>query len=201
MNDWKGEIMKHPDAFGLIKVMIAVAAIQNSSFIIHNSALADTLKSGLAAAEAAAASEAPAAKGTKVAKAVEALVEDDFDDDEARDAALKVVRDALGAAEGKVSPDDAGHLRRYLFHCAAGIQPGFKGGWDDFELYPQPQEWLKSIDAEKDVVQGKIRSSWKYEDGKCIWNFAIPEGTKATVCVNGMCKRHTPGEYTLEIKK
>ena len=127
--------------------------------------------------------------------------DDDFDDDEAREAVLKVVREALGSADGKVSADDAGHLRRYLYHCAAGIQPGFKGGWDDFELYPQPQEWLKAIDAEKDVAHGKIRSSWKFEDGKCVWKFAIPEGAKATVCVNGMCKRYMPGEYTLEIKK
>ncbi len=203
MNDEcrKEKMMQGEKFHDCLKVLLVALAIQSSSFIIRNSAYADSLKSGLAAAERAAATTAAAAEDTKVAKAVAALVEDDFDDDAAKAAALKVVRNALGAADGNVAGDDAGHLRQYLYHCAAGIQPGFKGGWDIFELYPQPQEWLKWIDAEKDLPQGKIKSSWKYEDGKCMWSFTIPEGTKATVCVNGMCKRYTPGEYKLEIRQ
>ena len=160
-------------------------------------ARADGLKCGMEAAEKAAASTVPARTDGAVAKAFEELKEDLFDTPADRAKAVAVIRAAL-ASPG----DDAGTLREYLYQIASGIQSGPKGGWDAFELAPQPEEWLKSIAATKDTPKGVIESSWKYdENGKCVWTFAIPDGAKATVCVNGMCKRYKAGRYKLEIEK
>lgn len=184
----------------LLKVVVAVFAIHDSSFTIHNSAWADSFRCGVETANKIAASTAPAAKGTAIYKAFEALKDDDFDEDEDREAAQKIVSDAL-LGKSEISSEDESTLRAYLYFTLAGIQPGHKGGWDDFELLPEPDKRYKFVEATKTTSKGDIKSAWKYEDGKCIWNFTIPEGTKATVCVNGMCKRYTPGTYVLEIVK
>ncbi len=91
-------------------------------------------------------------------------------------------------------------IRDWLYGTVAGIQPGFKGDWDDFELAPVPDKRLGFVDAAKSTAKGVIKSAWKFEGGKCNWTFTIPEGTKATVCVNGLCSRYEPGEHQLEIK-
>ena len=174
--------------------------ILNSAFFISASAHADTFKCGVESANKVAAFEGAAKDGGKVASAVAALKEDDFDEDEERDAAMKTVFDALLGDSAKLADGDKAALRDFLYFTAAGIQPGFKGGWDDFELFPQPDKRLVFVEATKDVAGGTIKSDWKYVDGKCAWHFVIPEGTKATVCVNGMCKPYKPGEYSLVIK-
>ena len=157
---------------------------------------ADMLKCGLEGAGKIADSTATAASEGALYDAVEALRENIFDTEAERDAALKTVRKAFESGE-----TNAGLLKKYLYEIAAGIQPGLKGGWKAFELAPQPVKWLGFVDAEKDIPAGKIKSSWKYgADGKCMWEFEIPEGAKATVCVNGVCRRYTAGKYTLEIK-
>lgn len=185
----------------LLKVAIAVFAIHNSSFIIHNSAWADSFRCGVETANKIAAWSGEAKGGGEIAAAFAALKEDDFDEDEEREAALKKVTDAVFGSSEKLADGDKAALREYLYFTLAGIQPGHKGGWDDFELLPEPDKRYKFVEATKTTSKGDIKSAWKYEDGKCIWTFTIPEGTKATVCVNGMCKRYTPGTYVLEIVK
>lgn len=162
---------------------------------------ADSFKCGLEAANKFAASAKPAAAADdNIVRAVAAVKEDDFDDDAAREAAMAAIFDAL-SKPGGVSESAAYALRDYLYSMAAGIQSGAKGGWDDFELFPQPDKRLKFVEAVKETPCGEISSAWEYKDGKCTWRFTIPEGAKATVCVNGMCKRYKPGKYTLEIKQ
>jgi len=156
-------------------------------------ACGDTFTCGVKAVNDVAAAKGVAAGEYK--KLVESLKDDDFETDAERDAARAKVYAALLA--GEASPA----LRDYLYQIAAGIQPGYKGGWDDFELAPEPDKRLGHVEATKDVKQGTIKSAWKFVDGKCRWSFTIPAGTKATVCVNGMCTRYDAGDYTLEIKE
>ena len=156
-----------------------------------------TAAAALVAAACSVLAASAAAPAAALAKAVDALKEDFFDTPEEKAAALKVVQEAFAAP---TKENEAGRIR-FLNEIAAGIQQGFKGGWDNFELAPQPQKWLGAVNAEKETPKGTIMSAWKYEGAKCIWRFTIPEGTKATVCVNGMCKPHKAGEYTLEIKE
>lgn len=92
-------------------------------------------------------------------------------------------------------------VRDWLYGTVAGIQPGFRGEWDNFELSPVPDKRISFVEATKDTAKGTIRSAWKFEGGKCNWSFTIPEGAKATVCVNGLCSRYVAGEYQLEIKQ
>lgn len=179
--------------YGLAKLAILVFAINNSSFMIQNSAWADSFKCGVEAVNKVAAAKVKGPDALR--EAVDAIKEDDFDEDADRDAAFEKVYSALMKGEGWSSAGE------FLYCTAAGIQPGFKGGWDNFELAPVPDKRLKFVEAEKDIPQGKIKSAWKYEDGKCVWRFTIPEGTKATVCVNGMCKPHKPGQYEIVISE
>ena len=186
---------------GFAKLAVLAFAIHNSSFLIHNSALADTFKCGVEAANTIAAFAGEAKGGGEIATAVAALKEDDFEEDEEREAAQKKVFGALLGENKEITDADKAALRDFLYFTSAGIQPGYKGGWDDFELFPEPDKRLSFVEASKDVKGGTLKSAWKYEDGKCVWSFTIPEGTKATVCVNGMCKRYAAGEYKLEIRK
>ena len=96
---------------------------------------------------------------------------------------------------------DTDSLRNWLYGTAAGIQPGMRGEWDNFELSPVPDKRVSFVEATKTTANGEIRSSWKFEADKCNWSFTIPEGSKATVCVNGLCTRYEAGEHQIEIKK
>ena len=91
-------------------------------------------------------------------------------------------------------------LLDWIIGTVAGVQSGFDGGYSDFEFAPITDKRLGFIDATVKTHAGEIKSAWKYEDGKCIWRFTIPQGTKATVCVNGMCTRYNAGDWTVEIK-
>ncbi len=164
-------------------------------------AAADTFECGVKAANEFAACQGDAKGGGDVAAAVAAVKLDEFDDDAARDAALAKIYGALLGGRRELAAGDKAALRDFLYSQAAGIQPGFKGGWDDFELFPAPDRRLGFVRASKDTAKGAIKSEWKYDEGKCVWSFTIPEGAKATVCVNGMCKRYKSGTYVLEIAK
>ena len=183
--------MKRKSFFEGLRLVLSFF-ILHSSFFICATAQADSFTCGVDAVNKAASAQVKGSDALR--EAVAAIKEDDFDEDSDREAAFEKVYSALLKGEGWSSASE------FLYHTVAGIQPGFKGGWDDFELFPQPDKRLKYVEATKDVKGGTIKSAWKYEDGKCIWRFTIPEGTKATVCVNGMCRRYQPGEYSLEIK-
>ena len=90
----------------------------------------------------------------------------------------------------------------WLWKTAAGIEsdvaaPGFK----HIIMKPVPDKRLGSIDAQYNSAAGLIKSSWKYEGDKWIWNFSIPEGATATVTLPGQTetKEYTAGSYTVSI--
>jgi alpha-L-rhamnosidase len=83
---------------------------------------------------------------------------------------------------------------------AAGISavkeyPGFK----HFVLAPIPDKRLGHITAEYNSAAGVIKSAWRYEGEKWIWEFTIPEGSTATVTLPGETesKEYSAGTYTL----
>ena len=95
-----------------------------------------------------------------------------------------------------------GAVLDWMYGTMAGIQPGPKGGFDEMvELAPVPDPRLGFVEATYRNKNGVIRSAWRYgKDGRCIWKFSIPAGTRATVCVNGMCRPYKSGDWELEIK-
>ncbi|MBQ6286883.1 MAG: family 78 glycoside hydrolase catalytic domain [Bacteroidales bacterium] len=94
-----------------------------------------------------------------------------------------------------------GCVCEWIWETAAGIaadpaQPGFK----HIIMKPVPDKRLGSIEAEYNSAAGLIKSAWKYEGDKWIWEFTVPEGATATVTLPGETesKDYTAGTYTVE---
>jgi alpha-L-rhamnosidase len=70
-------------------------------------------------------------------------------------------------------------------------------------MKPVPDARLGHLDAEYKSAAGVIKSSWKYEGNKWIWNFTIPEGATASVTLPGQTKaeEYTAGTYEKVVEK
>ena len=95
-----------------------------------------------------------------------------------------------------------GCVCQWLWETAAGIaadpaEPGFK----HIVMKPVPDKRLGRLDAEYHSAAGLVKSAWRYEGDKCIWDFTVPEGATATVTLPGQTdsKDYGPGSYTIEI--
>ena len=95
-----------------------------------------------------------------------------------------------------------GCVCQWLWETAAGIaadpaEPGFR----HIIMKPVPDKRLGRLDAEYHSAAGLVKSAWRYEGDKCIWDFTIPEGAKASVTLPGQTesKDYGPGSYTIEI--
>ena len=93
-----------------------------------------------------------------------------------------------------------GAVCEWIWETAAGIaadpaQPGFK----HIIMKPVPDRRLGHLDAEYNSAAGLIKSSWRYEGDKCIWDFTIPEGSTASVTLPGekKSKEYKAGSYTV----
>jgi alpha-L-rhamnosidase len=93
-----------------------------------------------------------------------------------------------------------GAVCQWIWQTCAGIasdpaQPGFK----HIIMRPVPDKRLGFVKAEYHSAAGLIKSSWKYEGDKWIWDFTIPEGATASVTLPGQSESHeyTGGTYTL----
>ncbi|MEI9921520.1 MAG: glycoside hydrolase family 78 protein [Bacteroidota bacterium] len=79
-----------------------------------------------------------------------------------------------------------GAIGDWMYRVVAGIdtkadQPGYKG----ITIKPTIDGRLTSASAEYQTYYGKIRSSWKIENGKVLLDVEIPANTKATIYVPG----------------
>ena len=93
-----------------------------------------------------------------------------------------------------------GCVCEWIWETAAGIasdptQPGFK----HIIMRPIPDKRLGHITAEYNSAAGLIKSAWRYEGDKWIWEFTIPEGSTATVTLPGESesKTYQSGTYTV----
>ena len=71
--------------------------------------------------------------------------------------------------------------------------------WVPFErnlIPPSPPS-----EASFQSAAGLIKSAWRYEGDKCLWDFTIPEGATATVTLPGSSEsmEYTAGSYHLEL--
>ncbi len=74
----------------------------------------------------------------------------------------------------------------WIWESAAGIaadpaQPGFK----HIIMRPIPDRRLGHIEASYRSAAGLIKSSWRYEGNRWIWEFTIPKGSTASVTLPG----------------
>ena len=93
-----------------------------------------------------------------------------------------------------------GCVCEWIWESAAGIAadptaPGFK----HIIMKPVPDKRLGHLTAEYNSAAGVIKSAWKYEGDKWIWEFTIPEGATATVTLPGEVesKDYQSGTYTV----
>ena len=67
-------------------------------------------------------------------------------------------------------------------------------------MKPIPDKRLGYVDASYESTAGLVKSSWKYEGEKWIWDFTIPEGAVALVTLPGESevKEYSAGTYRIE---
>ena len=94
-----------------------------------------------------------------------------------------------------------GCVCQWLWETAAGIAadpaaPGFR----HIVMAPVPDRRLGHLSAEYKSAAGLIRSAWRYEGDKWIWEFTVPEGATASVTLPGASasEEYGPGSYRLE---
>lgn len=94
-----------------------------------------------------------------------------------------------------------GCVCEWIWETAAGIScdasvPGF----ERIIMKPIPDKRLGFVDASYESAAGLVKSSWKYEGEKWIWDFTIPEGAVALVTLPGEseAKEYSAGTYRIE---
>ena len=95
-----------------------------------------------------------------------------------------------------------GCVCEWIWETVAGISSDpSKPGFQHIIMKPIPDRRLGFVKAEYNSASGKVKSDWKYEGDKWIWNFTIPEGTTASVTLPGETKatEYTAGSYKVEI--
>ena len=95
-----------------------------------------------------------------------------------------------------------GAVCEWMWETMAGISadtanPGFK----HIIMKPVPDKRLGFVKASYNSAAGLIKSEWKYEGDKWVWNFTIPEGATATVTLPGQSesKDYEAGTYQVEL--
>ena len=111
--------------------------------------------------------------------------------------------------EAGMGPNGMNSFNHYAYGCvcewiwetAAGIasdpsDPGFR----HIIMKPVPDRRLGSVEAEYKSSYGLIKSAWRYEDERWIWDFTIPEGCSATVTLPGETesRHYASGTYRIE---
>ena len=93
-----------------------------------------------------------------------------------------------------------GAVVAWIYKTVAGIaadpaHPGFKV----VVMHPIPDRRLGFVKAENRSAAGFVRSAWRYEGEKWLWEFAIPSGSTAAVTLPGETSVRTygPGVHRL----
>ena len=95
-----------------------------------------------------------------------------------------------------------GCVCEWIWETCAGIasdpaRPGFK----HIIMKPVPDKRLGHVEAEYQSASGVIKSAWRYEGDRWIWDFTIPEGASATVTLPGETEAKTYESGTYQIVK
>jgi alpha-L-rhamnosidase len=77
-----------------------------------------------------------------------------------------------------------GDLVVWLYEDVAGIESSrAKPAYQEIVMYPREIDSLKYVDASYNSVRGLVRSDWKKENGKFLWNITVPANSSAIVYV------------------
>lgn len=95
-----------------------------------------------------------------------------------------------------------GCVCEWIWETVAGISCDVSAsGFKTVVMKPIPDKRLGSVEAEYKSAAGVIKSAWRYEGDKWIWDFTVPEGADALVTLPGgtEAKRYESGSYTIEM--
>ena len=94
-----------------------------------------------------------------------------------------------------------GAVLGWMYRTMAGIRPGEGGGYRHFILAPRPDARIGWCKASYRSRHGLVKSEWRFADeGKAVWKFAVPDGTRATVVIPGAESREFgSGDHELTI--
>ena len=93
-----------------------------------------------------------------------------------------------------------GSVLAWMYRTVAGIaadssSPGFRR----VIMSPKPDRRLGFVKAEYRSAAGLIKSAWRYEGEKWVWEFTVPEGATARVTLPGetISRDYLPGSYSV----
>ena len=75
-----------------------------------------------------------------------------------------------------------GSVGGWFYKYLAGIRPlPDSDGFDRFGLAPCFVEGLNEVEAQYDSFAGTIRSRWKREGDRIVWEFSVPDNASALI--------------------
>lgn len=90
-----------------------------------------------------------------------------------------------------------GSVAAWMYRTVCGIKYDEENvGYKHFYIEPIPSARLGSAKARVETKNGTIFSSWVYEGDTVRYSFTIPDGTEATVTINGLTEKLPAGSYT-----
>ena len=93
-----------------------------------------------------------------------------------------------------------GCVCEWIWETAAGIATALdKPGFQHIIMKPVPDKRLGYLKASYQSAAGLIKSEWKYEGDRWIWDFTIPEGATASVTLPGEteAREYMAGTYQI----
>ena len=94
-----------------------------------------------------------------------------------------------------------GSVLAWIYKTAAGIAADpEKPGFANVVMKPVPDKRLGHVTAEYRTPHGVVKSAWRYEGDKWIWDFTVPEGATASVTYPGelIVRKCAAGTYHVE---
>ena len=95
-----------------------------------------------------------------------------------------------------------GSVLAWIYKSAAGIAADpAKPGFANIVMAPKPDKRLGFVKAEYKTRHGLVKSAWRYEGGKWLWDFTIPAGATASVTPPGAstATAYAAGDYHVEL--
>ena len=94
-----------------------------------------------------------------------------------------------------------GAVLGWMYRVMAGIAPDFRNpSAPCIVMAPHPDRRIGCCRAQYRSVAGLVKSEWRYEGEKWIWEFTVPDGAKALVTLPGeeAAREYAPGAYRIE---
>ena len=97
---------------------------------------------------------------------------------------------------------DRGAAISWLWRTAAGIASDPTcAGFRNILMAPAPDRRLGFVKAEYKSPAGVVKSAWRYEGGKWIWDFTVPRASVAAVTLPGqrLTRHYDGGDHHVEL--